>query len=64
MSLRMMPLLKDYGRWSVEIIDRDILVEYLNGLDQIKFTTHHKHQAVITALFNFAVENRDKISSA
>ncbi|MBE9212660.1 tyrosine-type recombinase/integrase [Plectonema cf. radiosum LEGE 06105] len=52
----LIPLLKNYGRWSVEIIDRDILVEYLNGLERIKFTTHHKHQAVITALFNFAVE--------
>jgi len=52
----LMPLLKLYGRWSVDIIDRDILVEYLNNLSDIKFTTHRRHQSVITALFNFAVE--------
>ncbi|RUS92309.1 hypothetical protein DSM106972_099500 [Dulcicalothrix desertica PCC 7102] len=50
------PLLKQYGRWSVEIVDREILVEYLNAIKSVKFTTHHKHQAVINALFNFAVE--------
>ncbi len=51
-----MPLLQRYGRWSISIVDREILTEYLNDLKQVKFTTHHKHQAVITALFNFAVE--------
>lgn len=50
------PLLKQYGRWSIEIIDRELLVEYLNDIKQVKFTTHHKHQAVINALFNFGVE--------
>lgn len=50
------PLLKQYGRWSIEIIDRQILVEYLNTMKDISYTTHHRHQAVITALFNFAVD--------
>ncbi len=50
------PLLKQYGRWSIEIIDRQILVEYLNDLTDVSYTTHHRHQAVITALFNFAVD--------
>ena len=49
------PLLKDYGTWSIDIIDRQILVEYLNHLTNISYTTHHRHQAVIIALFNFAV---------
>ena len=52
----LVPLLRFYGRWSIEIIDHEILLEYLSGLTNVKFTTHHKHQAVITALFNFAVE--------
>ncbi|MDZ4876923.1 MAG: hypothetical protein CLLPBCKN_006358 [Chroococcidiopsis cubana SAG 39.79] len=52
----MIPLLKQYGRWSIEIIDRQVLVEYLNHLTDVSYTTHHRHQAVITALFNFAVE--------
>ena len=51
----MIPLLKQYGRWSIEIIDRQVLVEYLNHLTDVSYTTHHRHQAVITALFNFAV---------
>jgi integrase/recombinase XerD len=50
------PLLKQYGRWSIEIIDREILESYLNEIKQVKFTTHNKHQAVINALLNFAVE--------
>jgi integrase/recombinase XerD len=51
-----LPLLKEYGRWSIEIIDRQVLVEYLNHLTDVSYTTHHRHQAVITALFNFAVD--------
>jgi integrase/recombinase XerD len=52
----LMPLLKEYGRWSVDILDRQLLVAYLS------YTTHHRHQAVITALFNFAIE-QDYIQS-
>lgn len=52
----LIPLLKIYGRWSIEIIDREVLVEYLADLKDVKYTTHHKHQAVITALFNFALQ--------
>lgn len=37
-----MPLLQLYGGLSIEIIDREILVIYLNDLKQVKFTTHHK----------------------
>lgn len=48
------PLLKEYGRWSIEIIDRQVLMEYLNHLTDVSYTTHHRHQAVITALFSFA----------
>ena len=52
----LMPLLKEYGRWSVEIISRQELCDYLNRLTHIRLTTHHRHQAIIQALFNFAVE--------
>jgi integrase/recombinase XerD len=58
----LMPLLKEYGRWSIDILDRQLLGEYLNQIGNISYTTHHRHQAVITALFNFAVE-RDYIQS-
>lgn len=50
------PLLQQYGRWSIEIIDREVLESYLSQINFVKFTTHNKHQAVINALFNFAVE--------
>jgi integrase/recombinase XerD len=52
----LMPLLKEYGRWSIDILDRQLLVAYLNQITNISYTTHHRHQAVITALFNFAIE--------
>jgi integrase/recombinase XerD len=52
----LMPLLQEYGRWSIEIINRQVLWEYLNHLTDVSYTTHHRHQAVITALFNFAVD--------
>jgi integrase/recombinase XerD len=49
-------LLKDYGSWSIEIISRQTLIEYLNSLGHLKYTTHHKHQAILQSLMNFAVE--------
>jgi integrase/recombinase XerD len=58
----LMPLLKEYGRWSIDIINRQLLVEYLNRITNVSYTTHHRHQAVITALFNFAIE-RDYLKS-
>jgi integrase/recombinase XerD len=58
----LMPLLKEYGRWSIDILDRQLLVAYLNQITNISCTTHHRHQAVITALFNFAIE-QDYIQS-
>jgi integrase/recombinase XerD len=58
----LMPLLKEYGLWSIDILDRQLLVAYLNQINNISYTTHHRHQAVITALFNFAIE-QDYIQS-
>jgi integrase/recombinase XerD len=58
----LMPLLKEYGRWSIDILDRQLLVVYLNQITNVSYTTHHRHQAVITALFNFAIE-QDYIQS-
>ncbi|BAY87783.1 site-specific recombinase XerD-like protein (plasmid) [Calothrix parasitica NIES-267] len=50
-------LLKEYGSWSIEIISKQTLVEYLNSLSHLKYTTHHKHQAILQSLLNFAVES-------
>jgi integrase/recombinase XerD len=49
-------LLQKYGSWSIEIISKQTLVEYLNNLSHLKYTTHHKHQAILQSLLNFAVE--------
>ena len=54
----LMPLLQQYGSWPIEILDRSALTDYLNGLSHLSYTTHHKHQAVVQALFNFAVEQQ------
>lgn len=52
----LMPLLQEYGRSPIEILTRQTLQEYLNGLNQLAYTTHQRHQSIIQALFNFAVE--------
>lgn len=50
-------LLKQYGRLPIQSIDRQLLVSYLESLEDLKYTTHNRHQAIISALFNFAVDN-------
>ncbi len=55
-SSTLMPLLAKHGRLPVEIISRELLSEYLEGLTHLSITTHHRHQAIIQALFNFGVE--------
>jgi integrase/recombinase XerD len=52
----LMPLLQEYGRSPIEVLTRQTLQDYLNNLTEISYTTHHRHQAIIQALFNFAVE--------
>ncbi|MEO1764325.1 MAG: tyrosine-type recombinase/integrase [Cyanobacteria bacterium J06629_18] len=55
-ELTLLSLLQKYGSWSIEIISKQTLVEYLNSLNHLKYTTHHKHQAILQSLLNFAVE--------
>jgi integrase/recombinase XerD len=52
----LLSLLKEYGRTPVELIDRQLLKDYLQSLDDLNYTTHNRHQAIISALFNFAVD--------
>lgn len=51
-----MPLLAQYGSYPIEILSRQTLITYLDGLSHLAYTTHHRHQATLQALFNFAVE--------
>jgi integrase/recombinase XerD len=55
-ELTLMPFLQEYGQYPIAVISRPTLEAYLNGLTHLAYTTHHRHQAVIQALFNFAVE--------
>jgi integrase/recombinase XerD len=55
-ELTLMPLLQQYGKSPVETLSRPMLETYLNGLSHLAYTTHQRHQAIIQALFNFAVE--------
>ncbi len=55
-ELTLAPLLSEYGSWSIEILSKQTLIEYLKGLGHLKYTTHHKHQAILQSLLNFAVE--------
>jgi integrase/recombinase XerD len=55
-ELTLMPLLKQHGRMPIELITREILEEYLEGLSALSYTTHRRHQAILQALLNFALE--------
>ena len=52
----LMPLLAAYGSWPINLLERCEVVEYLQSLTHLAYTTRRKHQATVQALFNFAVE--------
>ena len=52
----LMPLLAVYGSWPIELLERGEVVEYLQSLTHLAYTTRRKHQATVQSLFNFAVE--------
>lgn len=49
-------LLSEYGSWSIEIISKQTLVEYLSSKHHLKYTTYRKYQAILQSFLNFAVE--------
>ncbi len=55
-ELTLIPLLHEYGQYPIEMLSRSTLETYLNSLVHLAYTTHQRHQAIIQALFNFAVE--------
>lgn len=52
----LMPLLAEYGAWPISALERSALIEYLQGLTHLAYTTRQKHQTIVQALLNFAVE--------
>lgn len=43
----LMPLLVELGRLPVEMVSRQLISEYLQRLEHLSITTHHRHQAII-----------------
>ena len=56
-ELTLLSLLKEHGSLPIELVDRQIIKSYLESLDELRYTTHNRHQAIISALFNFAIES-------
>ncbi|MBD2247772.1 tyrosine-type recombinase/integrase [Nostoc sp. FACHB-888] len=52
----LLSLLREHGRLPVELVDRQLIKDYLKNLKNLTYTTHNRHQAIISALFNFAVD--------
>ncbi len=52
----LMPLLAVHGSWPINLLERCEVVEYLQSLTHLAYTTRRKHQATVQSLFNFAVE--------
>jgi len=55
-ELTLLSLLKVHGSLPVQLVNRQLIKDYLESLDELRYTTHNRHQAIISALFNFAVE--------
>jgi integrase/recombinase XerD len=51
----LLPLLNKYGRSYIDELSRATIANYLESLNNISYTTHRRHQIIITALFNFAI---------
>ena len=52
----LMPLVKELGRTPVDLINRQLIDEYLNSLTHLAYTTQNRHLAIIVALMNFGVD--------
>lgn len=52
----LLPLLERYGRSPVQTLTRSVLEDYLNGLSHLADSTYNRHQSILQALLNFAVE--------
>jgi integrase/recombinase XerD len=55
-ELTLLSLLKVHGSLPVQLVNRQLIKDYLESLNELRYTTHNRHQAIISALFNFAVE--------
>ena len=58
----LVPFLKEYGRWPIDLISKQIIESYIDRLISLSVHTRHRHRSIIQALFNFAVA-QDYLSS-
>jgi integrase/recombinase XerD len=61
-ELTLLSLLKEYGRWPIDLMSRQMLEGYINRRTDLSLSTRHRHRTIIQALFNFAVE-KDYLNS-
>lgn len=61
-EVALLPLLKEYGRHSIEKLDRVVIEQYLSSRGELSKTTLKRHRAILQALLNFAVD-RDYIQT-
>ncbi|WP_036489543.1 tyrosine-type recombinase/integrase [Myxosarcina sp. GI1] len=52
----LLPLLQRHGQCAISTLTRQQLEQYLNSLSHLSYTTHNRHQAIVVALLNFAIE--------
>jgi integrase/recombinase XerD len=61
-ELALLALLKEYGRWPIDLISRPMIESYINRRTTLSLSTRHRHRTIIQALLNFAVE-KDYLTS-
>jgi integrase/recombinase XerD len=55
-ELTLIPFLQQYGYWDIKTLDRQQVRDYLDSLTHLSYTTHRRHQRILIALMNFAVD--------
>lgn len=55
-ELTLIPFLQQYGFWDIKTLDRQQVRDYLDSLTHLSYTTHRRHQRILIALMNFAVD--------
>jgi integrase/recombinase XerD len=55
-ELTLLLLLQQYGAQSIDSLSRSQFETYLSSLNHLSYTTHRRHQAILQALLNYAVE--------
>ena len=56
MNTLYLPCYLSMERAKIELLTRQLLKDYLNSLNYLAYTTHRKHQSIVVALMNFAVD--------